>query len=265
MGIMRKNQGSTQAIAGTLQRNLSGEELLRGDGKIRSIQLPSIRYFAYFITKCVLARKVASKLSSHDLAFLATALKQDKEYNFGALIASRLTINREKGGVCGGLIASRLLAFHGLVPHALDFQFPLEMLDLNSMMQHQFVSYQANIGYLPYEITFFKRKSLSRWVTKTDCLVNLHAPLLLNLDAREGWSLTEQELDTYIEEQGRHVQDDGGEAEDNFVQPSDDTAGFPYQQPDYDHVPYASSSSRGPGYDYARDDPQSWSHYSAWG
>jgi hypothetical protein len=51
MGIMRKNQGSTQAIAGTLQRNLSGEELLRGDGKIRSIQLPSIRYFAYFITR----------------------------------------------------------------------------------------------------------------------------------------------------------------------------------------------------------------------
>ncbi|KAK1664727.1 hypothetical protein QYE76_052886 [Lolium multiflorum] len=61
-----------------------------------------------------------------------------------------------------------------------------------------------------------------------------------------GWSLTEQELDSYIEEHGQHVEDDGGEAEDNFVQPSN-TAGFPYQQPDYDYGPSASSSSRGPG------------------
>ena len=76
----------------------------------------------------------------------------------------------------------------------------------------------------------------------------------------EGWSLTEQELDTYIEGQGRHAQADGGEAKDNFVQPSN-TARFPYQQPDYDYGPLASSSSRGPGYDHARDDPPSWSHY----
>ena len=44
----------------------------------------------------------------------------------------------------------------------------------------------------------------------------------------------------------RHVQDDGGEAEDNFVQPSN-TVGFPYQQPDYDYGSSASSSSRGSG------------------
>src|SRR4051794_29904313 len=30
-------------------------------GKIQSIQIPSILYFAYFITKCVLARKNANK------------------------------------------------------------------------------------------------------------------------------------------------------------------------------------------------------------
>jgi hypothetical protein len=35
-------------------------------------------------------------------------------------IAFRLAANREKGGVFGGLIATRLLALHGVAPHDLD-------------------------------------------------------------------------------------------------------------------------------------------------
>jgi hypothetical protein len=96
------------------------------------------------------------------------------------------------------------------------------------------------LNNLSYEITFFKK---SGWrVVKSDRLVNLHAPLLLNLDAREGWSLMEDELNTYMEEHSQHVEDDGEEAEDNFVQPSN-TAEFPYQQHDYDYGPSISSSS----------------------
>jgi hypothetical protein len=84
----------------------------------------------------------------------------------GALIAFHLAANREKGGVCGGLIASRLLAFDGVVPHDLDIQFPIERLDLNSMMQHKFVSSWADLNNLSYEITFFKK---SCWrVVKSD-------------------------------------------------------------------------------------------------
>jgi hypothetical protein len=64
----------------------------------------------------------------------------------GALIAFHLAANREKGGVCGGLIASRLLALHGVVPHDLDIQFPIERLDINSMIQHKFISSQAWLG-----------------------------------------------------------------------------------------------------------------------
>jgi hypothetical protein len=104
-------------------RSFSGES-----GKIWNIHFPSIRYFAYFITKCVLARKVANKLSSYDLAFIAAALRRDRTYNLGALITFCLDANSEKGGVCGGLIASRLLALHGVVPHVLDLQFPVEKL-----------------------------------------------------------------------------------------------------------------------------------------
>jgi hypothetical protein len=158
----------------------------------------------------------------------------------GALIAFRLAANREKGGVCGGLIASRLLALHGVVPHNLDIQIPIERLDLNSMIQHNFFSSWADLNNLSYEITFVKK---SGWgVVKFDRLVNLPMSLSLNLDAREGWSLMEDELNTHIEEHSQHVEDDGEEAEDNFIQPSN-TAEFPYQQPDYDYGPYVSSSS----------------------
>jgi hypothetical protein len=51
-------------------RSFSGES-----GKIQNIHFPSIRYFAYFIAKCVLARKTANRLSSYDLAFISAALR----------------------------------------------------------------------------------------------------------------------------------------------------------------------------------------------
>jgi hypothetical protein len=86
---------------------------------------------------------------------------------------------------------------------------------------------------------------------KADRSVHLPAPLLFNLDRKNGWSLTEDELDAYLEEHPPPVHD--GEATEESVQPSN-IAEFPYQQPYYDYTPSASSS-QGPGYDYANDDP----------
>jgi hypothetical protein len=155
----------------------------------------------------------------------------------GALIAFRLDANHEKGGICGGLIASRLLALHGVVPHILDLQFPVERLDFNSMLLHKFVSPHACLNNLTFEISFFNK---STWkVVKTDRSVHLTAPLLFNLDHRNGWSLTEDELDAYIEEHLPPVHD--GEVTEESGQPSN-IAEFPYQQPYYDYTPYASSS-----------------------
>jgi hypothetical protein len=94
------------------------------------------------------------------------------------------------------------------------------------MIQHKFVSSWADLNNLSFEIAFFKK---SGWrVVKSDRLVNLPAPLLFNLDAREKWSLMEDEVDMYMEEYSQHVEDDGEGAEDNFVQPSN-TVEFPYQ------------------------------------
>jgi hypothetical protein len=199
-------------------RSFSGE-----CGKIQNIHFPSIRCFSYFITKYVLTRKVANKLSSYDLAFIAAALRSDRAYNLGALIAFRLDANQEKGGVCGGLIASRLLALHGLVPHVLDLQFPVERLDFNSMLHHKFVSPHACLDNLSFEITFFKK---STWkVVKVDRSVHLSTPLLFNLDRRNGWSLSEDDLDAYIEEHPPPVHDEEATVESG--QPSN-TGEFPY-------------------------------------
>jgi hypothetical protein len=174
------------------------------------------------IFKCVLARKVANKLSSCDLAFIAAALRSDMTYNLGALIAFHIDANHEKGGVCGGLIASRLLALHSVVPHVLDLQFPVERLDFNSMLHYKFVSPHACLDNLSFEITFFKK---STWkVVKTDRSVHLPTPLLFNLDCRNGWSLIEDELDAYIEEHPPPVHDE--EATESG-QPSN-TGEFPY-------------------------------------
>jgi hypothetical protein len=83
---------------------------------------------------------------------------------------------------------------------------------------------------------------------------------LFNLDRRNGWSLTEGELDAYIEEHPPPVHNK--EATEESVQPSN-IAEFPYQQPYYDYAPSASSS-QGPGYDYDNDDPPSWGMYWNW-
>jgi hypothetical protein len=95
---------------------------------------------------------------------------------------------------------------------------------------------------------------------KADRSVHLPAPLLFNLDRRNGWSLTEDELDTYIEEHPPPMYD--GEATEESGQPSN-IGEVPYQQPYYDYAP-STSSSREPGYDLANNDPPAWGNYRRW-
>ena len=153
-----------------------------------------------------MARKNASKLSAHDLTFIAAAVKQDRTYNLGAMIAQHLALNREKGSICGGLMASRLLAFHGVAPHALDLAFSSRRLDLNSMIQHQFVSPDSEHDHLLYEISFWKK---ARRVIQTNRTLKLPAPLL-DFSGRRSLSLLEPELDAYIAEQDQQAEGGGG-------------------------------------------------------
>jgi hypothetical protein len=96
-------------------------------GKIRNIQLPAIRYFAYYLATSILGRENTSNISNYHLAFLATALDVSRKYNLGALIARRLAA---RGPIYGGIIVARIVATLGLsvapndtllVPQRLDF------------------------------------------------------------------------------------------------------------------------------------------------
>jgi hypothetical protein len=80
-------------------------------GKIRNIQLPTIRYFSYYLATSILGRENTSNISNYHLAFLATALDVSKKYNLGALIARRLAA---RGPIYGGIIAACIVATLGL-------------------------------------------------------------------------------------------------------------------------------------------------------
>jgi hypothetical protein len=80
-------------------------------GKIRNIQLPAIRYFAYYLATSILGRENTRNISNYHLAFLATALDVSKRYNLGALIARRLAA---RGPIYGGIIAACIVAALGL-------------------------------------------------------------------------------------------------------------------------------------------------------
>ena len=109
---------------------------------------------------------------------------------------------------------------------------------------------------LSYEITFLK----ARWrKSKSERVVLLPAPVLFNLNNREGWSLTEEELDTYLGELSQQEQDTRREVTDDSVKPSNEGESS-YQQPAYDWG--ASSSSHEPNYDHSYQDPPAWNPYS---
>ena len=62
----------------------------------------------------------------------------------------------------------------------------------------------------------------SGWrVVKSDRIVSLPAPLLFDLDRRESWSLSEDELNAYMEIHRKPAEDDGEWAGDDFPQHSD--------------------------------------------
>ncbi|KAK1665514.1 hypothetical protein QYE76_053673 [Lolium multiflorum] len=54
-------------------------------GKIRNIQLPAIKYFAYYIATSILGRENTSNISSYHLAFLNAALTGQTPYHLGSL------------------------------------------------------------------------------------------------------------------------------------------------------------------------------------
>jgi hypothetical protein len=112
-------------------------------GKIRNIQLPTIRYFAYYLA--------TSNISNYHLAFLATALDVSKKYNLDALIARRLAARRP---IYGGIIVACIAAALGLYVAPNDTLLVPQRLDLAAMKIHHFVTANSCAGSLVYRMLF---------------------------------------------------------------------------------------------------------------
>ncbi|KAK1669247.1 hypothetical protein QYE76_057406 [Lolium multiflorum] len=120
-------------------------------GKIRNIQLPAIKYFAYYIGTSILGRENTSNISSYHLGFLIAALTGDTPYHLGALVARRLS---NKGPIFGGIIASRILAYLELPLDPTDVKITPVRLDIAAMKSHQFVTADSSLDNIVYRILF---------------------------------------------------------------------------------------------------------------
>jgi hypothetical protein len=176
-------------------------------GKIRNIQLPAIRYFAYYLATSILGRESTSNISNYHLAFLETALDVSKRYNLGALIARRLAA---RGPIYGGIIDARIVAALGLSIAPNDRLLVPQRLDLAAMKIHHFVTANSCAGKLVYRMLFTDRDERE---------VPLPQPSLFSI-CRGPWSCSKEELDEQLRLLGFHVQQ-GAEDQEEEEAPAD--------------------------------------------
>jgi hypothetical protein len=203
-------------------------------GKIRNIQLPAIKYFAYYIATSILGRENTSNISSYHLAFLNIALTGRTSYHLGSLIARRLS---NRGPIFGGTIALRVLTHLRLPIDPNDVPLTPRRLDIAAMKSHHFVTTDSTLDNMVYRMLFADGDEKE---------IPLPQPGLFCID-RQPWSRTKEEVDEHMKIQDFHQQHDSEDAE-----------------PSYDYTvtyPGASSST------YPEDDPSS-SYYgdtTSWG
>ncbi|KAK1686639.1 hypothetical protein QYE76_047487 [Lolium multiflorum] len=164
-------------------------------GKIRNIQLPAIKYFAYYIATSILGRENTSNISSYHLAFLNIALTGQTSYHLGALIARRLTT---RGPIFGGTIALRVLTYLNLPIDPNDVPLAPRRLDITAMKSHHFVTTDSTLDSMVYRMLFSDGEEKE---------IPLPQPSLLSID-RQSWSCTKEEVDEHLKIRDFHQQHD---------------------------------------------------------
>ncbi|KAK1664480.1 hypothetical protein QYE76_052639 [Lolium multiflorum] len=172
-------------------------------GKIRNIQLPAIKYFAYYLATSILGRENTSNISSYHLAFLIAALTGETPYHLGALVARRLS---NKGPIFGGIIASRILAHLDLPLDPTDVELTPARLDIAAMKSHQFVTTDSSMDNIVYRMLFADGDEREVLLPQTD---------LFSID-RKPWSRSKEEVDEQLKIQGFHQQHDSEDAESSY-------------------------------------------------
>ena len=162
---------------GFIDRISVGEMRKVSDARTTSIHFPILRYFAIFASRCLIGRGNSGNLSALDLAILRHALFHDTTFSLGAIVAKRLSLNRTKGPIFGGIFASRL-AKHFEIPirhHEKEEKLlPSNFLDYKSMVAHDFIVKNKK-KILKYNLIFPKTMRL---------LSCMHPPCLTYFQAR---------------------------------------------------------------------------------
>ncbi|KAK1678518.1 hypothetical protein QYE76_039366 [Lolium multiflorum] len=172
--LLELYRGITEDDCRTIQR-----------GKIRNIQLPAIKYFAYYIATGILGRENTSNISSYHLACLNAALTGQTPYHLGSLIARRLS---SRGPIFGGTIALRILTHLRLPLDSNDVPLTPRRLDIAAMKSHHFVTTDSTIDNMVYIMLFADGNEKE---------IPLPQPGLFNID-RQSWSLTKEEVEEHM-------------------------------------------------------------------
>ncbi|KAK1631438.1 hypothetical protein QYE76_005753 [Lolium multiflorum] len=172
-------------------------------GKIRNIQLPAIKYFAYYVATSILGRENTSNISSYHLAFLNIALTGRTSYHLGSLIARRLST---KGPIFGGTIALRILTHLELPIDPNDVPLTPRRLDIIAMKSHHFVTTESTLDNMAYRMLFADGDEKE---------IPLPQPGLFDID-RQPWSRTKEEVDEHMKIQDFHQQHDSEDAEPSY-------------------------------------------------
>ncbi|KAK1648727.1 hypothetical protein QYE76_066532 [Lolium multiflorum] len=222
--LLELYRGITEDDCRTIQR-----------GKIRNIQLPAIKYFAYYIATSILGRENTSNISSYHLAFLNAALTGQTLYHLGSLIARRLS---SRGPIFGGTIALRILTHLRLPLDANDVPLAPRRLDIAAMKSHHFVTTDSTIDNMVYRMLFADGDEKE---------IPLPQPGLFNID-RQSWSLTKEEVEEHMKIQDFHQKHDSEDAEPSY----DCTVTYPdvssstYPEPGRSSSYYGDTTSWGP-------------------
>ncbi|KAK1698823.1 hypothetical protein QYE76_015520 [Lolium multiflorum] len=193
--------------------------------KIRNIQLPAIKYFAYYIATSILGRENTSNISSYHLAFLNIALTGQTSYHLGALIARRLST---RGPIFGGTIALRVLTYLDLPIDSNDVPLAPRRLDIAAMKSHHFVTTESTLDNMAYRMLFADGDEKE---------IPLPQPGLFDID-RQPWSRTKEEVEEHMKIQEFHQQHDSEDVGTSY----DHTGTYPGASsstyPEYDPSSY---------------------------
>ncbi|KAK1668514.1 hypothetical protein QYE76_056673 [Lolium multiflorum] len=235
VGTTKKIEKSPKALTELYREVTNDDSRTIQRGKIRNIQLPAIRYFAYSLATRILGRENTSNISSYHLAFLVAALTGSTPYHLGALIARRLST---RGPIYGGIIASRILAHLDLPLDPTDEKLTPIRLDIAAMKSHQFVTTDSSLENIVYKMLFIDGDEREIPLPQAD-LFSVH---------RKPWSRSKEEVDEQLRIHGFHQQHDSEDAEPSYgytvTYPGASSSTYPEQDPSSSY--YGGATSWGP-------------------